>query len=379
MIIIGAAIGGLVGLLIMIIIIVIVSICVCLKRKTKQLDLSYNLPGNHQSDVCTHQHWSLKICPLLCYFLIIILFMIMLLPTDELFSTSSSFTRVDSHVHKTRDEVKEGFSVVPNPLYNSPQHQNGAAASNTTAEPYYSYITTTTSPDHSSTLHVVPNPIYGTQSPPPTADGVYSVPTPVTPTKRDLSKVAAEENPYSYAQVETSRMSIKGSSGSVIRKDLPVPPQYEYISMASAEPATPEKVSPEKHEKEPTVTLDVSSGGANGHTKVTFKRSIYDDDFQYEVVNTPKIDHATPDPNVQQFGPAPNQQLQPGSISQNSHYDIPRSGVPPGKPAELTPTYGNISSPPPYDKLNHGTDFTQPTNSVRLGKMEGSGYELLNS
>ena len=218
------------------------------------------------------------------------------------------------------------------------------------------------------------------------------MPSPVTPTKRDLSKAAAEENPYSYAQVEISRMLINGSSGSVIRKDVPVPPQYEYISMAPAEPATPEKVSPDKLtiEKEPTVTLNVTSGGANGHTKVTFKRSIYDDDFQYEVVNTSgntsgrvpvnaTIVHATPDPNVQQSSPVPDPQLQLGSIPQNNHYDIPRSTGPPGKPAELTPTYGNISSPPPYDKLNHGTDFTQPTNSVRLGKVEGSGYELLNS
>ena len=233
----------------------------------------------------------------------------------------------------------------------------------------------------------MPNPIYGTQSPPPTADGVYSVPTPVTATKKDLSN--AEEYPYSYAQVETSRMSIKGSSGSVIRKDLPAPPQYEYISMAPAEPASPEKVSPEKMEKEPTVTLNVSSGGTNGHTKVTFKRSIYDDDFQYEVVNTSSRvpvnvaestnQHATPDPNVQQSSQVPDPQLQPGSIPQNSHYDVPRSTGPPGKPAELTPAYGNVSSPPPYDKLTRGTDFTQPTNSLRLGKVEGSGYELLNS
>ena len=273
--------------------------------------------------------------------------------------------------------------MAPNPLYNSPQHQNGVSSA---AEPYYSYITTT-SPDHSSTLHVVPNPIYGAQSPPPTAngDGIYSVPQPVTPTKKDLS--TAEEYPYSYARVETSRMSLKGSSGSVIRKDQPAPPPYEYISMAPAEPASPEKASTEKSERAPTVTLNVGSGGAKGHTKITFKRSIYDDDFQYEVINTSSrapVDvsestdhHATPDPNMQQSSPAP--QMQPGSIPQSNHYDIPRSSGPPGKPAELTPTYGNISSPPPYDKLNHGTDFTQPTNTVRLGKIEGSGYELLNS
>ena len=54
-IVIGAAIGGLMGMLIMIIIIIIVSICICLKRKTKQLDLSYDLPGNHQSIIYTHQ------------------------------------------------------------------------------------------------------------------------------------------------------------------------------------------------------------------------------------------------------------------------------------------------------------------------------------
>ena len=273
--------------------------------------------------------------------------------------------------------------MAPNPLYNYLQHQNRAAASNT-AEPYYSCIATT-SPDHSSTLHVVPNPIYGAQSPPPTAEGVYSVPSPVTPTKKDLSK-ASEEYPYSYAQVETSRMSIKDSSGSVIRKDQPAPPQYEYISMAPAEPASPEKLLPEKLEKEPTVALSVGSGGTNGHTKVTFKRSIYDDDFQYEVINTvpvnftdePTSHHSTPDPNVQQSSLIPDPQMQPDSIPQNSHYDVPRSSGPPGKPAEITPTYGNISSPPPYDKLHHGTDFTQPTNSMRLGKVDGSGYELLN-
>lgn len=277
--------------------------------------------------------------------------------------------------------------MASNPLYNSPQHQNGV--SSTAAEPYYSYITTTTSPDHSSTLHVVANPIYGAQSPPPTADadGVYSVPKPVTPTKQDLS--AAEEYPYSYARVETSRMSLKGCSGSVIRKDQPAPPPYEYISMAPAEPASPEKASTEKSEREPTITLNVGSGGANGHTKVTFKRSIYDDDFQYEVINTNSRapvnvsestdHHATPNPNVQQSNPAPPQ-VQPGSIPQNSHYDVPHSSGAPRKPAEsVTPSYGNISSPPLYDKLNHGTDFTQPTNSVRLGKVEGSGYELLNS
>lgn len=309
--------------------------------------------------------------------------MFLLSAADELLATSSTFTRADSHVYKTREEIKEDFSIAPNPLYNSPQH--GAAASST-AEPYYSYIATT-SPDHSSTLHVVPNPIYGTQSPPPTADGVYSVPTPVTPTKRDLRK--PEEYPYSYAQVDSSRMSIKGSSGSVIRKGQPAPPQYEYISMAPAEPASPEKASPERLEKEPTVTLNVSSGAANGHTKVTFKRSIYDDDFQYEVINTTSrvpvnvtesTDHRLiPDRNSPQSSPAPDPQLHPGSLPQNSHYDVPRSSGLPEKPAQPTTTYGNISSPPPYDKLDRGTDFTQPTNSVRLGKVEGSGYELLNS
>lgn len=52
-IVVGAAIGGLVGMLVMIIIIIIISICICLKRKTKQL--SYDLPGNHQGIVYTHQ------------------------------------------------------------------------------------------------------------------------------------------------------------------------------------------------------------------------------------------------------------------------------------------------------------------------------------
>ena len=83
-IVIGAAIGGLVGMLIMIIIIIIISICICLKRKTKQLDLSYDLPGNHQSIVCTHQFLILEnlhsMLPFPNHYPFV------LLPTDELFS-----------------------------------------------------------------------------------------------------------------------------------------------------------------------------------------------------------------------------------------------------------------------------------------------------
>ena len=305
------------------------------------------------------------------------MFMPSILPVGELLTTSSTFTRADSHVYQSTEDVKEDYFVTPNPLYNSPLHQNVVSSP---AEPYYSYVSSTTSPDHSSTLHVVPNPIYGTQSPPPTADGVYSVPMVVTPTKKDLN--AAEEHPYSYARVETSRLSLKDSSGTVIKKDQPAPPPYEYISMAPAEAATPERSG-----KEPTVTLSVGSGGGNGHTKVTFKRSIYDDDFQYEIVNISGAapvevsNYHTPsgDPSVQ---PSPAPQLKPVSIPQGSHYDVPRSsgdGPPGTTPAELSPTYGNIPAPPPYDKLNHGTDFTQPTNSVRLGKVEGSGYGFLNN
>ena len=242
------------------------------------------------------------------------------------------------------------------------------------------------SPDHSSTLHIVPNPIYGTQSPSHSSDGVYSVPKSMKSGTND----AAEEYPYSYARIETSRMSLRSTSGSVVKKDQsvshpPPPPSYEYIKMGPAEPASSGKL-----EKEPTCTVDLShpTSGANGHTKVVFKRSIYDDDFQYETadvsgsasakVSDSAVDShhlAPPDSKVK---PVPAPRLKPVATPQSNLYDVPRADGSPGKPTESTPTYSTTLSPPPYDKLNHGSDLTQPQSSVRLGKIEGSGYEILN-
>ena len=83
-------------------------------------------------------------------------------------------------VHTSREDAEEDQFVLSNPLYGSPQHQDGISSQS--GEPYQSYanFSTTESPDHSSTLHDVSNPIYGMQSQPLTTDGAYSAPMPVT-------------------------------------------------------------------------------------------------------------------------------------------------------------------------------------------------------
>ena len=287
----------------------------------------------------------------------------MFLP-DELLATSKT-ARADSHIYQSHEDYKPGSSTAPNPLYNSPEHKSGVSSS--AADPYYSCVPTLPSDKSpSSTLHVVSNPVYGSPSPPHNAEAIYTLPKPQTSTNE--KKTAGEENPYSYARVEVSRMSLKSSSGSVIRTDQqvsqPLPPNYEYIKMAPAEAARPDV------EIEPTVTLSPNSG-ANGQAKIVIKRSIYDDNFQYEVVNT-----KSPSGPMESSNTSESHHSSP----QSSHYDVPRSTGSLEKPSEpLTPTYGNILCHPPYDKLHHGTDSTQQTNFVRLGKIEGSGYEILNS
>ena len=251
--------------------------------------------------------------------------------------------------------------MAPNPLYHSPEHTNGVPDS---TDPNYMVITShTSSPrEHSSTIRTVPNPVYGELSPTEKSDNIYSLPRPAASNSKKESS-SADEYPYSYARVDASRVSLKSSSGSVIKKDPEGLPPYEYISMAPAEAAIPEN--------KPTITLSPDSA-APGHTKVVYKRSIYDDDFQYEVVNIvnsrPVVGatDSTVDSHQHEETPPSN------------HYDVPRvSTLSQTESEESTPTYGNIPQAP-YDRLNRGTDFTQPS-STRLAKIEGSGYEVLNS
>lgn len=245
-------------------------------------------------------------------------------------------------------------------------------------DPYYSYVSTTTSPDHSSTLRLVNNPVYGTQSPPHNSDGIYSLPQPLTSAKTNGTAGTAEEYPYAYARVETGRMSLKGNSGSVIRTEQQAshapPTSYEYITMASAQAAKPEL-------NEPTVSLSAANGGTN----VAFKRSIYDDNFQYEEVNITRSAAVHASEPILESHPDP--QNSTGSPAQSSHYDVPRSYTettpmltrPEESDGNVTSMYGNVSDQHQhYNKLNHGTELAQSSNFVRLGKIEGSGYEILN-
>ena len=88
----------------------------------------------------------------------------------------------ECEVYTSRGDTEEDQFVLSNPLYGSPQHQSGISQANQSGEPYQSYanFSYTESPDHSSTLHDVSNPIYGMQSQPLTTDGVYSAPMLVT-------------------------------------------------------------------------------------------------------------------------------------------------------------------------------------------------------
>lgn len=281
---------------------------------------------------------------------------------DELLPTSA-YSTSDTHIYQSGQDHKEGSSMA---LYNSPKHKHGVPSS---TDPYYSYVSTMSSNmSESSTTNIVPNPVYGLPSLPHNSDGIYTTPKPLASTeKKDTS--TSEEYPYSYARVETSsRVSLKSSSNSVVRKDEPISqdplPAYEYIKMAAAAPARPEV------ENGPTVTLNPDSGSEE-QSNVVFTRSIYDDNFQYETVNIKK--NSTP----AQVSESDSHQLDP-TKTQSSPYDIPRCTQSPEKPNELTTTCDNVSNQPPYDRLDRGTDFTQPMNFVRLGKIEGSGYEILN-
>ena len=85
-------------------------------------------------------------------------------------------------MYTSREDTEEDQFVLSNPLYGSPQRQSGISLANQSGEPYQSYanFSSTESPDHSSTLHDVSNPIYGMQSQPLTTDGAYSAPMLVT-------------------------------------------------------------------------------------------------------------------------------------------------------------------------------------------------------
>ena len=289
-----------------------------------------------------------------------------MLPYPAELLPTSAFTTPDTHIYQSGQDHKEGGSIAPNAIYSSPEHKHGVSSS---ADPYYSYVPTMSSnkSESSPTTNVVPNPVYGSANLPHNSDGIYTTPKPLTSTeKKDTS--TSEEYPYSYARVETSGVSLKSSTNSVIMKDQHIsqdsPPGYEYIKMAAAAPARPEV-----EENGPTVTLHPDSGSEE-QLKVVFIRSIYDDNFQYETVNINKQNSAPA-----QVSESDSHQQ---NSTENSHYDIPRCTQSPEKPNELTPTSGSVPNQPPYDKLHHGTDFTQPMNFVRLGKIEGSGYEILN-
>ena len=356
MAIVGAAIGILVALS-LVILIVIVLLFILRRGKAKQR--SYNIPGERYYQT-GHVNYYESVMPFMVPIIVVITACCSL--PDELMDTST-FTRSDSHIyHSQEDPKKERGSVAPNPLYHSPEHKNGVTDS---TDPYYTVISADTSRDHSSTIRTVPNPVYGALSPTQKSEGIYSLPKPLTSSSNKESS-----SPYDYARVETSRMSLKSSSGSVIRKDQGGLSPYEYISMAPAEAAIPEK--------EPTAVSLSPNSDATGQTKVVFKRSIYDDDFQYEVVTLANGGTRGKGPD------SVDESHQSDTAPTSSHYDVPKANARSQKEQDhvaqdSTPTYGNVPQLPSYDRLNHGTDFTRPTNSTRLAKIEGSGYEILNS
>lgn len=116
--------------------------------------------------------------------------------------------------------------------------------------------------------------------------------------------------------------------------------------------------------------------------------SVYDDNFHYEVINVKNVDppshYQEPEQkdgaseessvtNKQKPALAPKPNLKNGTISnhrtngsikvkQEDNFDTPDDKV------------------DSYDRLDHGTESTPPTGmTVRLAKLEGSGYEALQS
>lgn len=112
-------------------------------------------------------------------------------------------------IHTSKKDADEGQIVLVNPIYGSLQHPNGVSSHDQSAEPYHSYVdfSIPESSDYSSTLRIVSNPIYGTQSPLPTTNArAYSAPKPVTP---DYTSVTFKGN-------ENSKHEVANTSGPVL-------------------------------------------------------------------------------------------------------------------------------------------------------------------
>jgi hypothetical protein len=119
----------------------------------------------------------------------------------------------ECEVYTSRGDAEEDQFVLSNPLYGSPQHQNGISSQS--AEPYRSYanFSTTESPEHSSTLHIVSNPIYGTESQPSTTDGAYSAPMAVT---QDYTTVTFKGNENEVVADTSGTILVEVSASSTV-------------------------------------------------------------------------------------------------------------------------------------------------------------------
>ena len=223
------------------------------------------------------------------------------------------------------------------------------------------------------TLHDVANPLYG-DSPahlPASPQGpIYSAPQPAS----EEAKRETDNYPYSYASVGTGRgTSVKGASGSLlIKTDAPTPASnnYEYIKMGSVQPLSP--------------SLNVTNEAP--------RASVYDDDFHYAVIDAISVTTPTQcqEPNQQTSRPKQT------SIKEKKKPILaPKPNMKNGTPPKHR-SNGSIklviqaevvdddSSYPSdmlnsYDRLDHGLESTPTGMTVRLAKMEGSGYEALQS
>ena len=119
----------------------------------------------------------------------------------------------ECEIYTSREDAEEDQLVLSNPLYGSSKHQNGVSSQS--AEPYHSFVdVSTTSPNHSSTLHVVSNPIYGTQSPSPTTDGAYSAPEPVTQDYTSITFKGDENSEHEVVKTSDTMVLVEISDSS---------------------------------------------------------------------------------------------------------------------------------------------------------------------
>ena len=124
----------------------------------------------------------------------------------------------ECEIYTSREDAEEDQFVLSNPQYGSSEHQNGVSSQS--AEPYRSFVDVSmTSPDHSSTLHVISNPIYGTQSPSPTTDGAYSTPEPVT---QDYTSVTFKGD-------ENSEHEVVNTSGTMVLVEISDSSQFDPV------------------------------------------------------------------------------------------------------------------------------------------------------